>query len=100
MLSIIEKGLLTGIGFAAMTKDKVENLAKELIEKGGLSEKEGQALIDDLLKRSEEAQKDLEARVVELVRGAMEKLEVATKKDLAQLEAKIERLGKKPEKDE
>ena len=78
-----------------MTRDKVEELAKELTRKGELSEKEGKELIDDLLKKSERARKDLEAKIEGLVREAMGKLNVATKKDIAQIDAKIKRLEKR-----
>jgi polyhydroxyalkanoate synthesis regulator phasin len=62
MFDIIKKTMLTGVGLAAMTKDKVEELAKELAEKGKLSEKEGRDLVDELLKKSEQARKDLETK--------------------------------------
>lgn len=95
MFDLIKKTLLTGVGLGVMTKDKVEELAKELTRKGDLSEKEGKELIDDLLKKSEQARKDLEAKIEGLVRQAMKKLNVATKKDVAQLDAKIKRLEKR-----
>ena len=44
MFDLIKKTMLTGVGLAAMTKDKVEELAKELSKKGKLSEKEGKDL--------------------------------------------------------
>ena len=92
MFDLIKKTVLTGVGLAAMTKDKVEELAKELTEKGEMSEKEGKELIDDLLKKSEEAKKDLEERIEGVVRKTLEKLNVATKKDIDRLEEKIKHL--------
>ena len=50
MLNLIKKTMLTGVGLAGLTKNKVEKLAKELAKKGKLSEKEGKKLVDDLLK--------------------------------------------------
>ena len=38
MLDLIKKIILTGVGLAVMTKDKVEELAKELTERAGLTE--------------------------------------------------------------
>lgn len=91
MFDLIKKTLLTGVGLGVMTKDKVEELAR----KGELSEKEGKELIDDLLKKSEQAREDLEAKIEGLVRKALEKLNVGTKKDITQLNAKIECLEKR-----
>ena len=39
MFDLIKKTMLTGVGLAAMTKDKVEALAKELSEKWTQKEK-------------------------------------------------------------
>ena len=35
-----------------LTREKVESLADELVKRGELSEKEGRALVDDLIVRS------------------------------------------------
>ncbi|MBW1613859.1 MAG: polyhydroxyalkanoate synthesis regulator, partial [Deltaproteobacteria bacterium] len=59
MFDLIKKTILTSVGLAAMTKDKVEELVKALMEKGEITENEGEELIDDLLKKSEQARKDL-----------------------------------------
>jgi len=47
MFDLIKKTMLTGVGLAGLTKDKIEKLAKELAKKGKLSEKEGKKLVDD-----------------------------------------------------
>lgn len=95
MFDLIKKTMLTGIGLAAITKDKAEELAKELIKKGELSEKEGKELVDELLKKSEQAGKDLDTKIEGLVQKALGKMDLASKKDISQLAAKIEHLEKK-----
>jgi len=92
MYSLIKKSLLTGVGLAVMTKDKVRELGEELVKKGELSEKEGKELIDDLLEEAKKARKEFETRVERLVRDAMERVNVATKEDVAELAARIEQL--------
>ena len=89
MFDLIKKTMLTGVGLAAMTREKVEELAKELIEKGKLSEKEGKELVDDMVKRSEKAKKDLDKKMENMVTKILKKMDVATKKDIARLEKKI-----------
>ena len=42
MLELMKKVVLTGLGAAAMTKEKVQEIAKELAEQATMSEKEGQ----------------------------------------------------------
>lgn len=100
MFDIIKRTMLTGVGLAAMTKDKVEELAKELAEKGELSEKEGRDLVDELLKKSEQARKDLETKVEDVVHKVLGKIDVATKKEIDMLEKRIKSLEKKGKADE
>ncbi|RLA90510.1 MAG: polyhydroxyalkanoate synthesis regulator [Deltaproteobacteria bacterium] len=95
MFNLIKKTLLTGIGLTILTKEKVEEVGKELAKKGKLSEKEGKKLVDDLLKRSEQANKELEEKIEDSVRKVVEKLNLASKDDIAKLSQKIEQLEKK-----
>jgi polyhydroxyalkanoate synthesis regulator phasin len=95
MFDLIKKTILTGVGLAAMTKDKVEELAKELTEKGEITEKEGKELIDDLLKRSEQAKKDLETKIEKIVEKVLGKMNLASKEDISKIEKRLKRLEKK-----
>lgn len=97
MLDLIKKSLLTGIGLAVMTKEKAEKLAKDLAAEGELSEKEGREFVDDLVKKSEQARADFEAKVEAMVREAVGKLNIATKDDVAELAQKIESLKQERE---
>ena len=92
MFDLIKKTMLAGVGLAAMTKDKVEELAEELTEKGELSEKEGKELVDDLLKRSKQAKKDLDKKMEDVVTKVLKKMDVATKKDIARMDRKIKNI--------
>ena len=94
MIDLIKKTMLAGVGLAAMTIEKVEELAKDLTEKGELSEKEGKELLDDLLKRSKRAKKDLDKKMENVVMKVLKKMDVATKKDIARLDKKIKNIKK------
>ena len=50
MADVIKKTLQAGVGLALKTWEEVEDLAKELIKKGKMSEKEGRKFLDDLQK--------------------------------------------------
>ena len=89
MFDLIKKTMLTGVGLAAMTRDKVEELARELIEKGEMTEKEGKELVDEFMKKSEQAKKDLETKVEGIVEKVLGKMNLATKEDIRRLEEKI-----------
>ena len=92
MFDLIKKTMLTGVGLAAMTKDKIEELAKELTEKGKLTEKEGKDLVDDLLKKSEKAKKDLEAQIERVVKDTMKKMNIPSGEELSNLTKRVKKL--------
>jgi polyhydroxyalkanoate synthesis regulator phasin len=92
MLDLIKKTMLTGVGLAGLTKDKVERLAKELAKKGRLSEQEGKKLLDHLSKKSEKARKDLEAQIERVVKKTMKKMNLATREDVLKLTKRIKKL--------
>lgn len=92
MMDLLKRGILTGIGIASLTKDKIEELAEKIIEESKLSEEEGRKLVDNLLKQSKEARKNLEEEVKKTVGDALEKLDVPSRKDLEDLKIRIERL--------
>jgi poly(hydroxyalkanoate) granule-associated protein len=92
MLDSIHKMFLAGVGLAAMTKDKIDEHIKELVEKGKLTEKEGREMADDMLKKSKQAKEDLEKQVEKLVQQALDTLNVASKEDIEKLIARIEKL--------
>ncbi len=92
MFDIIKKVMLTGVGLAAMTKDKVEELAGDLVKKGKLSEKDGRELVDDLLEKSEKAKKDLEKDIEKVVKNTMKKMNLARAEDLSSLTKQVKKL--------
>ena len=94
MLNIIKKSMLTGIGLALIAKDEVEELAKELVSKGKMSEKEGSKFIEDLQKKYNETQNRLEERVQQATKEFLKKAEVVTADELRGLKKEIRELKK------
>ena len=94
MLNIIKQSMLTGIGLALIAKDEIEDLANELVKKGKMSEKEGNKFLEDLRKRYDETQKQLEARVQKTVKDFMKKADVVTGDELKGLKKEVRELKK------
>ena len=92
MFDLLKKTMLTGIGIASMTKDKIEELGKKISEESKLTEEEGKKMVNDLLKQSEKAREDLENQVQKLVKKALEKLDIPTREDFNRLEKRIKKL--------
>jgi polyhydroxyalkanoate synthesis regulator phasin len=94
MLNITKKAMLTGIGLALIAKDEVEDLAKELVNKGKMSENEGTKFLEDLQKRYDETQKKLEEKIQQAVKDFMKKADVVTGDELKGLKKEIRDLKK------
>ena len=94
MLNIVKKSMLTGIGLALIAKDEVEDLAKDLVNKGKMSENEGTKFLEDLQRRYDETQKKLEEKVQRAVKDFMKKADVVTGDELKGLKKEIRDLKK------
>ena len=77
MIELIKKAILTGVGIAALTKDKVEELAKELIDKGKMSEQEGEKFVEEMLNRAEESRETCKNQTESLVKNTIAKMNLA-----------------------
>ncbi len=92
MIDLVKKVLLTGVGVAALTKDKIEEVANDFIEKGKMTEKEGRAFVDDLVTRSEESRVEFQKQIESRVQKALEKMDLAKKSEVDELKLEIEKL--------
>jgi len=94
MPDLIRKTLLAGVGLALKTWDEVEDLAKELVDKGKMTEKDGNTFVKDLQKRYEETQKMLETRVEKTVQDFLKKANVVTSDELKAVKKEVRELKK------
>jgi len=92
MFGTIKKGLLTGLGIVLITKEKLDNKMNKLVEEGKLSQAEAEQMLDDLMKSGEDYWDELEIKIKTSVNERLDKLDLCTKKDLAELKEMVERL--------
>ncbi len=92
MIELVKKTLLTGVGVAALTKEKIEEVAKDFVEKGKMTEQEGRDLVDDLVKRSDESRVELQKLIEGKVQAILEKMDLAKKSEVDALKNEIEEL--------
>lgn len=85
---------LLGIGIAALTREKAEEIVSELVETGDLSEDDGKKMVKDLMSSSSKHKSALEKKIEDEVKKAAEKLNLASKDDIKRLEKKIAALEK------
>lgn len=98
MIELIKKAMFTGIGVASLTKEKVETVAKEFVDKAGLSEDEGKKFVQDILVKSAESKEDVRKQVEEIVSSTLEKMNLAKDTDVQELKDEIAKLRSEIEK--
>jgi polyhydroxyalkanoate synthesis regulator phasin len=95
MVDLIKKAFYTGIGLAVLTKEKAEELVKDIAQQAKLSEHEGKELMDSLMKQSDQARQDFQGKLDEAVLAVVNRLHLATRDEVASLRAKVEELEAK-----
>lgn len=98
MQELLKNLLYLGAGAAFVTKEKIEELKNDLIDKGKLTQDEGKQFVDELLKKSDDIKGKLEEKINEVVAERLEKMNVARSDDIADLRAQIQELRKLIEK--
>ena len=90
---MLKRYLDAGLAFTQMTQSRAEKIVKELVRAGEIRREQTQERVDDLVERS---RKNTEA-MLDLVRSEIASqlggLGIATKEDVARLEAKIAALS-------
>lgn len=86
---LIEKAFLLGIGAAMMTRDKVNEFADELVQRGQMSQSDATNLASELASKADTSAASLQKTVAEDTGKAVAALGLASKKDIARLEDQI-----------
>lgn len=94
MKDTLEKIITLGLGTIAVTKEKAEQVAKELMKEGQINRKEADAMVKKLMKKGEESRKELDATVEKAIHGVMKKLDIPTRSEVEKLRAEIASLKK------
>ncbi len=95
MFELIKKTLLAGIGLGLMTRDKVEEVARDLAKSANLSAEKGQEFVDEAVNRAKKSRAELEASFQRVVGDMLRKAEVPTREDVTRLTARIEQLERR-----
>lgn len=94
-MNVMAKALYLGLGLFSVTRERVEKVVNELMEKGEISREEAGQVIEDLIKKGEEEKKALRNLIQEEMGGLKKDLSMATRAELEELKARIEELEKK-----
>ena len=99
MLETIKNSLLTGVGMALRSKKEIETVAKEFTEQSEMNQKEARDFLEECKKRYDDAKSNLDKKVEEVVESVLKRLDLPTRGDIDALNARIDELSKKIERD-
>ena len=85
----IERAAYTGLGLAALTKEKLDEAVETLKKERGLTESEGRRLAEQLRDNAETARRNLDETVRAAVDKTLSRMNLATRGEVERLEARI-----------
>ena len=94
MSEMLRKMGLFGIGVVSLTQEKLEEFTQEMIKKGDMSREEGKKFVIEVLSEKEKQIKEVEDKINETVKEAIDKSGIVVKSDMEALQRKIEKLEK------
>ncbi len=89
---LIERTFLVGVGAAAFTKDRVQELVEEFVKRGELSSDEGREMVDKLVARSRDEARSAVKKADSSLQGALRDFGLSTRRDLEDLEMRVRQL--------
>jgi len=95
MLEIFKKGLLAGLGAVVVTRDKIEEVTRRLMQEGRITREEMEKMREDLVKSGEARWEEISAHVSENVRKAMANLDIASREEFDKLKDRVLQLEKR-----
>jgi polyhydroxyalkanoate synthesis regulator phasin len=97
-LDILRTPILASVGAFSMAEEGIEKFAKDLVDRGEASEKEGKKIVNDFRKRTAKNRKDFEKKIDGRIEKALKAVRLPSKKSVDALMKKIEKLEKRIDK--
>jgi polyhydroxyalkanoate synthesis regulator phasin len=79
---LVEKTLNFGLGLAAYSREKIEELVEEMVRKGDVAQKDARQLAADLVHKGEEQKVELQKLVHDEVTRILDKMDLVRKSDI------------------
>jgi polyhydroxyalkanoate synthesis regulator phasin len=89
MKELLHKAWLFGVGVFDFTREKVEVLVQEMVQRGEITQQESPEAVQQLLAKAQAAQQAMVAKVKELTRNAIDEINVAKASELEELKKRV-----------
>lgn len=95
MTDLIKKLMYAGLGAAALTKEKAEELAADLVKKGAVTEAEARRFADEMIEKSHSVKKDIQDQIDAGVQKALAGIPLSSIPAFKALEERVKILEEK-----
>ncbi len=89
---LIERTFLLGVGAAALSKERIQELVEEFVRRGQLSGEEGRDMVDRLMARSREEARAAVKKADSSLQGAFREMGLINKRDLEDMDFRLRQL--------
>ena len=89
MKELLQKAWLFSVGVFDFTKEKVETLVQEMVQRGEITQAESPEAVKELLAKVQETQQALWEKVKEFTKTAIDEIDVAKASELEALERRV-----------
>jgi polyhydroxyalkanoate synthesis regulator phasin len=86
---LLHKAWLFGVGVFDFTKEKVDDLVQEMVQRGEITQQESPEAVKQLLAKAQDAQQALWEKVKELTQAAIDEINVAKASQVEALEKRV-----------
>lgn len=93
----INKVINLGFGALLITKENIEEVIDDMVKKGEIKKEEAKAQANELFKRVLSSKQELESKIEKIVENALHKLDIPTRKELQQMQKKLDEIIKRME---
>lgn len=95
MMDIVKKSLAFGIGAAALSAEKIRQLADDAVSKGEMTTDEAKQFVDDVSKKAEEEKKSIQDWMRDQASKMLQQAGAAESAKVAELEQEIDTLERR-----
>ncbi len=82
MLEMLKKAMFTGVGLALKTREEVEEIANDWIQRQKMSEEDGRKFMSDLMGKYDDSRGKMEERIEKVVADFLSRVNIATREEL------------------
>lgn len=97
MTDFINKMINLGFGAVLLTKENIEEVIDEMVKKGEIKKDEAKVRANELFKKVLSSKQEIESKVEKIVENALHKLDIPTRKELQDMQKKLEEIIKRME---